>query len=204
MKYFWLVPALGLLAACSKTQAPAEPKAPADTATQSSAPTATADAMALKTLFGSQVELASGLPAAEFRADFTGDNIEDRAYLVNSSTLPASPTPDVQVLRPWQAPENPATDLQNGAAVSLVIANGAAAGSAPAKFIVHDDVVQGPLYSAINIGIQVLKPADLSEFEAAKQAKGAALSMPLETGDQEALFWNGASYEVSVTAREAE
>jgi hypothetical protein len=184
---------LGLLAACSKeppAKVVAEPSPPL--AAEPSPPPA--DKIDLMSLLGAQIKLVQGLPANELRGDFTGDNLEDRAYLVASSSFPPNLAPDIQVWRPFPtyAP-TPPTDLKQGSPASLVLVNGGPVFPS-ATVVLHDDQVAGPLVAAAREGMRLVKHADLARTPIGSLAKGDALMLPGKAG-MGYVYWDGMTFQ---------
>jgi hypothetical protein len=225
MKQLLWVAVLGLLAACSKGTPPTEPAAKGsipvqaagteDTAANDSTPGATqvqasthalpeaaqvdlqpADAIDLRSLFGAQIELARDLPANEFRGDLTGDGVEDRAFLVLSSTFPPNLAPDIQVLQPFQKTASKVPDVRGGPPVSLVIVNGGP-NFPVATLIMYDAVLNGRLAVAVRLGIHLVKKAELGSAPIAQQAQGDVLVLPGPRGTEDCFYWDGATYRLA-------
>jgi hypothetical protein len=212
MKQLLWLGVLSLLAACSKervpiAESPAESSAaPAPVSAESAEPASVesppADQIDLLSLFGAQIELAAGLPANELRGDFTGDGIEDRAYLVKSSSFPPNLAPDVQILRPFQKPAAKGPDVKQGSAVSLVLVNGGP-NFPSATIVVHDPAVDGRLATASRLGIRLLEQAEIAATPLSASAKGAAVVLPRQAGSEDILYWDGAGYELATVAGSA-
>ena len=192
---------LSLLAACSKDPAPAPvaavepstPQAPAEAAPQAEPAPPPAYEIDLMSLLGAQIKRAEGLPANELRGDFTGDALEDRAYLVASSSFPPNLPPDIQVWQPFPryAP-SARNDVKQGSPVSLILINGGPMFPS-ATVILHDDAVDGPMATAARQGVRLVKHADLAGTPIAAQAKGDAVVLPGKAGDG-FVYWDGTAF----------
>jgi hypothetical protein len=207
MKQLLWLGVLSLSAACTKTpapQAPAEPGAEQPVASaeaEQPAPSPPASEIDLLSLFGAQIRLAADLPANELRGDFTGDGIEDRAYLVNTSSLPPNLAPDIRVIEPFQKSATKGIDVKQGSAVSLVMVNGGP-NFPSATVLVHDPAVDGRLAAAARLGIRLLKQTEVAAMPApqsaiAQLAKGDAVALPSQAGAQDVLYWDGASFQLA-------
>jgi hypothetical protein len=203
MKQLLWLAILGLTVACSKApapQAPVEPSAEQAAASAELQPQAAPESpyeIDLLSLFGAQIKVATGLPASELRSDFTGDGIEDRAYLVDSSSFPPNLAPDIRVIEPFQKSATPGIDVKQGAAVSLIMVNGGKY-FPTATIVVHDAAVDGRLAAAARLGIRLLEPAEVAAQAAISgSAKGAAVALPSQAGAADVLYWDGVSYQLA-------
>jgi hypothetical protein len=198
---FWLG-VLSLSAACSKApapQAPAEPSTEQPTASaqpEQPAPATSVYEIDMLSLFGAQIRLAADLPANELRGDFNGDGIEDRAYLVSTSSFPPNLAPDIRVIQPFQKSTTPGIDVKQGSPVSLVMVNGGQYFPS-ATVVVNDQAVDGRLATAARLGIRLIEAADVAATPAAQLAKGAAVALPSQAGTQDVLYWDGTSFQVA-------
>lgn len=208
MKQLLWLGVLSLLTACSKdaappAQSPVQPDAELSAGPAAATPepppaeSPPANEIDLLSLFGAQIQVATDLPVSELRGDFTGDGIEDRAYLVKSSSFPPNLAPDVQVIRPFQksaekaAVMKQALDVTQGSPVSLVLVIGGP--NFPiSTVVVHDPQVDGRLAAAAQGGMRLLEPADFAAA-ASQPAKGDAVALQGRGGD-EIFYWDGARF----------
>jgi hypothetical protein len=210
MKQFLWLGVLSLLTACSKgpvpaAESPAEPNAPALEASvetpvpeqvPAEAESPPANEIDLLSLFGAQIELAADLPANELRGDFTGDGIEDRAYLVKSSSFPPNVAPDVDVVRLFQKSPVKDREVKQGSPVSLILVNGGQYFPS-ATVVVHDPVVDGRLATAARLGMRLMKPADLAATPLSQAAKGDAVALPRQKGTDDVIYWDGSAFQLA-------
>jgi hypothetical protein len=204
MKQLLWLGLLSLTAACSKAPAPQAPTEPSaqqqpGTTAEGSEPEQPAPAPAvyeidLLSLFGAQIQLAADLPANELRGDFSGDGIEDRAYLISTSSLPPNLAPDIRVIQPFEKSVTPGIDVKRGSPISLVLVNGGP-NFPTATVLVNDQAVDGRLAAAARLGIRLIKQADVAAIS--PLAKGDAVALPSQGGTQDVLYWDGTGFQLA-------
>lgn len=194
---------LGLLSACSKPSS--DPSTPATE--QGSFPAAQPPALAqsidavvlVKAALGPDASVVAGRAVTELRADFNGDQIEDKLLIVTASRKVTDLPANVQVVRPWplNEGESQGDNLAHGASVNFAIIHGPVTASQPQIFVLHNDntvsLLDAPAGEALTT-VKLSDVASLEEPQLAAVAKGDLLTVPTEAGIDTYIYWDGVTY----------
>jgi hypothetical protein len=131
----------------------------------------------------------------EVRGDFNGDGIEDGAFVIRSSSFPPNFPPDIQITWPFQkSPKR--SDPRKGPPVSLVFVN-AGPYFPTATVVVLDEEPNGRLSKAVELGIRLLKKAEVVATSVAQLAKGDVLVLPGRDGKEDCFYWDGTAFKLA-------